>query len=65
MGIDVCIDVFIGGLHAPHGLDGLQRGVLRMNPRFAQPAVFRAKARSCLALRPWLSIVPVEEDGSP
>ena len=58
----VGIDVRTRGLYAPHGLDELQRGVLRMNPRFAQPAMFRAKARSYQARWPWLSVVPAEEE---
>lgn len=57
----VGIDVRTRALYAPHGLDELQRGVLRMNPRFAQPAMFRDKARSYQQRWPWLSTVPVEE----
>ena len=59
----VGIDTRSRSLYAPNGLDELQRGILRMNPRFAQPAMFRDKARSYQARWPWLSIVPAEEEG--
>lgn len=53
----VGIDARSRALYAPNGLDELQRGILRMNPRFAQPAMFRDKARSYQERWPWLSIV--------
>lgn len=53
----VGIDTRSRALYAPNGLDELQRGILRMNPRFAQPAMFRDKARSYQERWPWLSIV--------
>jgi hypothetical protein len=59
----VGIDTRSRALYAPNGLDELQGGILRMNPRFAQPAMFRDKARSYQARWPWLSIVPAEEEG--
>ncbi|MDT4852739.1 Nucleotidyltransferase [compost metagenome] len=59
----VGIDTRSRTLYVPNGLDELQRGILRMNPRFAQPAMFRDKARSYQERWPWLSIVPVEEEG--
>lgn len=59
----VGIDTRSRALYAPNGLDELQRGILRMNPRFAQPAMFRDKARSYQERWPWLSIVPAEEEG--
>ncbi|UJW83334.1 nucleotidyltransferase family protein [Hydrogenophaga sp. SL48] len=61
----VGIDVRTRALYAPHGLDELQRGVLRMNPRLAQPAMFRDKARSYQQRWPWLSIAPAEGEGCP
>ncbi len=59
----VGIDTRSRTLYAPNGLDELQRGILRMNPRFAQPDMFRDKARSYQERWPWLSIVPAEEEG--
>ncbi len=53
----VGIDTRNRALYAPNGLAELQRGILRMNPRFAQPAMFRDKARSYQERWPWLSIV--------
>lgn len=53
----VGIDTRSRTLYAPNGLDELQRGILRMNPRFAQSAMFRDKARSYQERWPWLIIV--------
>nr|WP_243457566.1 hypothetical protein [Ottowia testudinis] len=46
-----------GVLYAPDGLGDLQGGVLRMNPRHALPALFKAKARSYQSRWPWLTVV--------
>lgn len=53
----VGVEVATGQLYAPHGLDELARGVLRMNPQNPTPALFRAKAESYRARWPWLTIV--------
>lgn len=45
-----------GAVHAPHGFDELQRGVLRMNPSNPRPALFKKKAESYRARWPWLTI---------
>lgn len=52
-----CIGLHIdtGELYAPHGLDELEQGVLRMNPNFPQPALFLKKARSYQARWNWLT----------
>lgn len=50
----VGIDVASGELYAPDGLDDLAAGRLRINPRFPQPAMFEAKARSYQQRWPWL-----------
>ena len=52
----VGIDVADGALYAPNGLDELERGVLRMNPRMQQPALFQRKAADYRARWPWLTV---------
>lgn len=52
----VGIDVTSGELYAPDGLVDLAAGRLRINPRFAQPAMFEAKARSYQERWPWLTV---------
>ena len=52
----VGVNVGSGALYAPHGLGDLARGVLRVNPRTPQPALFGAKARSYQARWPWLRV---------
>ena len=51
------IQVDTGQLYAPHGLADLQAGRLRINPKFAQPAMFAAKAASYRQRWPWLQVV--------
>lgn len=48
-----------GGLHliAPYGLDDLEAGILRPNPRCVDPTAFKRKAASYQARWPWLRIV--------
>lgn len=53
----VGIQVDTGQLYAPHGLADLQAGRLRINPKFAQPAMFAAKAASYRQRWPWLQVV--------
>ena len=52
-----------GEVYAPFGLDEIERGALRVNPRHPQPALFRAKAEDYRARWPWLRIVEHEEAG--
>lgn len=47
-----------GALYAPHGLEELAAGVLRMNPWHPAPALFLRKAESYRARWPWLTVVP-------
>ncbi|KQP47534.1 nucleotidyltransferase family protein [Pseudorhodoferax sp. Leaf274] len=47
-----------GALYAPHGLEELGAGVLRMNPWHPAPALFLRKAESYRARWPWLTVVP-------
>lgn len=47
-----------GALYAPHGLEELAAGVLRMNPWHPAPALFQRKAESYRARWPWLTVVP-------
>lgn len=46
-----------GELYAPDGLHDLAAGCLRLNPRWAQPALFAAKAASYQARWPWLTVL--------
>lgn len=59
-----CIGLRIdtGELYAPHGLDELEHGLLRINPNFPQPAQFRKKAQSYQARWDWLRVVESEPD---
>ena len=41
---------------APDGLRDLRAGILRINPRNAQPRLFRQKAEAYRARWPWLTI---------
>lgn len=50
------VDVTSGELYSTHGLDELQRGILRINPLNPQPAMFLSKAQSYQARWPWLKI---------
>ena len=54
----VGLDLGSGELHAPDGLQDLAAGHLRINPRWAQPALFAAKAASYQARWPWLTVLP-------
>jgi hypothetical protein len=51
-----------GELYAPHGLEELEQGVLRINPNFPQPELFRKKAQSYQARWEWLRVVEPEPD---
>ncbi|CAN5571906.1 nucleotidyltransferase family protein [soil metagenome] len=52
----VGIEVATGALYAPNGLDELNAGILRMNPRHALPELFRQKALHYQARWPWLRV---------
>ncbi|RCW64121.1 nucleotidyltransferase family protein [Pseudorhodoferax soli] len=56
----VGLELASGALYAPHGLEELEAGVLRMNPWHPAPALFLRKAESYQARWPWLRIVPVD-----
>ncbi len=53
----VGINVTTGELYAPNGLEELEGGFLRMNPRNPQPDLFRDKALSYQSRWPWLTII--------
>lgn len=60
-GTCIGIEVGTGALYAPNGLRDIHDGVLRINPRNPQPALFRQKAADYRARWPWLRIVePLE-----
>lgn len=54
----VGLETASGALYAPHGLDELETGLLRINPTHPVPHLFEAKAHSYQARWPWLTIVP-------
>lgn len=56
----VGIDVADGSLYAPDSLDDLGAGLLRINPRHALPALFRAKAEDYRARWPWLKVIAAD-----
>ena len=53
--VGLCLDT--AELYAPHGLNELEHGLLRMNPNFPQPEQFRKKAQSYQARWDWLRVV--------
>jgi len=53
----VGINVTTGKLYAPNGLQELENGLLRMNPRNPQADLFHLKAQSYRSRWPWLTIV--------
>ncbi len=53
----VGIEIATGELYAPNGLEDLQAGVLRANPLYLRPDLFRQKADDYRARWPWLRIV--------
>lgn len=52
----VGIEAATGELYAPNGLEELESGTLRMNPKNARPDLFRRKAEAYRARWPWLAI---------
>lgn len=58
----VGVDVATGEWYSPDPLDDLVAGILRINPRFADPVQFRRKALSYQQRWPWLQIVENELD---
>lgn len=61
-----CIGIRLadGALHAPFGLADAAAGILRPNPRLANPALFRRKAQSYRARWPFLTIVAEAAPGA-
>jgi len=53
----VGIDVHDGALYAPNGLDDLESGILRINPRNPRPELFMAKAATYRTRWPWLTMI--------
>ena len=53
----VGIKVSSGALYAPHGLDELWEGLLRINPMNSNQELFHQKAQSYKNRWPWLAIV--------
>lgn len=60
-GTCIALDAESGELYAPYGLADTEHGVLRINPKNAQPDLFEQKAKSYQARWPWLKIL---ESGS-
>ncbi|MBU6499694.1 MAG: nucleotidyltransferase family protein [Rhodospirillales bacterium] len=58
------IEAASGVLYAPGGLADLWQGMLRINARLPEPALFRAKALSYQARWPWLTIVAPGQAGA-
>ena len=52
IGMEVATD----SLYAPNGLEELEAGILRINPRNPRPELYRQKAESYLSRWPWLTI---------
>lgn len=61
-GTCIGLDVYTGEVYAPYGLEDLERGVLRINPKNPEPDLFIQKARSYQARWPWLTILGGESD---
>jgi hypothetical protein len=59
------LGVETGEVYAPHGLDELEQGLLRINPNFRQPEMFLKKAESYRARWPWLRIVEPQSAPAP
>ncbi|MFF7708156.1 nucleotidyltransferase family protein [Pseudomonas sp. NPDC007930] len=60
-GTCVALDVADGSVYATYGLEDVEHGVLRPNPRIHSPALFAAKAASYRARWPWLRVVGAGE----
>jgi len=56
-GTCIGLDVETGEVYAPYGLDDVEQGVLRINPKNPQPDLFDEKAKSYQARWPWLRIM--------
>jgi hypothetical protein len=52
----VGVEIATGALHAVHGLDELDAGILRPNPANDEPDLFAAKVASYRARWPWLTV---------
>ncbi|MEH6351970.1 nucleotidyltransferase family protein [Pseudomonas sp. 3JA] len=56
-GTCIGLDVETGEVYAPYGLDDVEQGVLRINPKNPKPDLFAEKAKSYQARWPWLRIM--------
>lgn len=60
-GTCIGLDTQTGEVYAPYGLADVEHGVLRINPKNAQPDLFEQKAQSYQARWPWLTIVAADQ----
>lgn len=58
-GTCIGLEIATGEVYAPYGLEDVEQGILRINPRHPELALFEQKARSYQARWPWLRIVGV------
>jgi hypothetical protein len=56
-GTCIGLDAETGEVYAPNGLADIEQGILRINPKNAQPCLFDQKAKSYQARWPWLRIL--------
>jgi hypothetical protein len=56
-GTCIGLDTRTGEVYAPFGLTDVEQGLLRINPKNAQPDLFLQKAKSYRARWPWLKII--------
>ncbi|MFU2327977.1 nucleotidyltransferase family protein [Pseudomonas sp. NFX98] len=56
-GTCIGLDIETGEIYAPNGLNDIEQGLLRINPRNPKPELFEQKARSYQARWPWLKII--------
>jgi hypothetical protein len=55
-GTCIGLDAETGDVYAPYGLNDIEQGILRINPKNLQPDLFELKAKSYQAPWPWLEI---------
>lgn len=60
-GTCIGLDAQTGEVYAPYGLADVEHGVLRINPKNAQPDLFLQKAQSYQARWPWLTIIAADQ----
>ncbi|TDF86212.1 nucleotidyltransferase family protein [Pseudomonas sp. H9] len=56
-GTCIGLEIESGELYAPYGLGDIEQGLLRINPKNAQPDLFEQKAKSYQARWPWLRVI--------